>query len=347
MNLSFIVLPLALCIVLAACGGGGYPSPAPAPAREPVQQIPVTPPDTNLPLRDRAPTSAELAQVQATWAQRNLSSQDVVTAYESSEGAYNLKIYSHKVGGNTHFGVVLVPISPISRQLPVLLYLDGLGPEPLIDLETHLSNFRPDAVLVMPLFRGRIMRFRGHTFQATGDFCDSWDGAADDAISLLNVVAATTPQADANNVTASGYSRGGTIALLVGERDRRVRTIIAGAAPTDFNREEMRVAGGRFYQCQFVTDMTAAASRQRILASSPLHFPILPSVRKVNLFQGETDTAVRPWHTRELVTALAAQAISPNVHFYPGAHGTTPDDPNFKVDWKAAHDEALRLGTTP
>lgn len=328
---------LALSVVLAACGGGGGGTSSAPVAAPPVVQAPTG-------FNYRPVTSEDLAEVQATWAQRDLSAQGVTVAYQQATAAYQVTIYSHRVGANTHVGAVVAPTTAAAGSLPVLVVLDGLDQSnPSMDLGWPLASYRSDAVLVVPAYRGRTLRHAGQSFVANGDFCDAYDGATDDAIALLNVVAATTPSANMNRVVVQGYSRGGNVALLMGMRDPRVRVVLAGAGPVDFYRAEPASRYGSQYTCQFITGKTESASRIRMLASSPLHFRLQPGVTRVELFHGTADEIVPLWNATEMAFALQAQGANVRLTTYPGStHSTIWNNPAFTRDWPQAQLDALR-----
>jgi dipeptidyl aminopeptidase/acylaminoacyl peptidase len=292
----------------------------------------------------RAITPDDLAQVQNVWSQRDLSAQAVTVAHQHNAGSYQVTIYSHRIGADTHTGAVVAPHGAAAGSLPVLVVLDGLDQSnPSMDLSWSLSSYRGDAVLVVPTFRGRTLRYAGQGYAAGGDFCDAYDGATDDAIAMLNVAAATTPAANMNRIVAQGFSRGGNVALMMGMRDRRVRTVLAGAGPVDFYRAEPAARYGSQYTCQFITGKTEAASRLHMLASSPLHFRLQPTVSRVELFHGTDDTIVPLWNATEMASALQAQGANVRLTTYPGStHSTIWTNPAFTRDWTQSQLDALR-----
>lgn len=161
--------------------------------------------------------------------------------------------------------------------------LDWLkGPQQLLEL----------AVFVIPVFRGRTLIYGEMAFEAEGDFCDAYDGAADDSIALLNVTAAEVPQADISRLMVRGVSRGGNVALLVA-------VAVAQSAPTDFYRQEVADHYEAQYRCQFLTGKTEAQSRQRMLASSLLRFPMKPPISRVYIEHGEPDDVVPLWNAAD------------------------------------------------
>lgn len=174
-----------LALALPGCGGGGG-------GAQPVAVPPavVSPSAFNY----RPVTADDIAQVRGEWAGRDLAAHNVAVVHQTETASYQLTIYSHRVGANIHYGAVVKPLSAAPSSLPVLVLLDGLDQSnPSMDLGWTLSSYRSDAVLVVPAFRGRTLRYSGMSFPSGGDFCDAYDGATDDAIAMLNVAAATTP----------------------------------------------------------------------------------------------------------------------------------------------------------
>lgn len=269
------------------------------------------------------PTGAQLQEVQTLWASRNLTAQGVSVFYrDDSNLNYELRIYQHVVEGRTHFGAVTVPKNRPGTSFPVVLFADGLSQEnPTMDIGRWAQGAQTrfgQAVFIVPAFRGRTLIYNGISVSAPGDFCDAYDGATDDAIALMNVVAANVPQADFSRVMARGGSRGGNIALLLAVRDPRVTAASAASAPTDFYRAEVATRYARQYQCQFIEGKSADESRRRMLASSPLRFPILRNVARVYLDHGSIDDVVPPWNAEEMAAAIRAQAVNLEYHLYAG-----------------------------
>lgn len=283
----------------------------------------------------------DIADVQRAWASRDLSAQNVQVVAQQKALNYTVTVYAHRLEERTHYGAVVVPTDGSRASYPVVLTLDGLNQEnPSMTLENNLSYYNAQYVMVVPVFRGRTLRFNGQSFFANGDFCDAWDGATDDAIAFLNLVQAHTPEANMQQVLASGYSRGATVALLMAQRDKRVKRVVAGAGPVDFYRQEVANRYGDQYRCQFISGKTPAQSRQRMLASSPLFFNLLPTVEAVHLFQGGADTIVPSWNGDLMHAFLLSQSVAVSYHLYPGLrHDNTFADGGFLRTWNAAHDE--------
>jgi hypothetical protein len=288
----------------------------------------------------RTPTAEDLASVRNVWATRDLSAKDVRIVYEHTTEHYHVRLYEHSVDQNKHYGAVVVPTDTSKASYPVIVSPDGLNQEdPSINLENNLRYYSHEYIMVVPAFRGRTMRYQAVSFYAGGDFCDAWDGATDDTIALLNVVEATTPEANMQKIMVSGYSRGATISLLMAERDSRVKVVVAGAGPVDFYRQDVANHYSYQYRCQFITGKTEAQSRQRMLASSPLYFNTLPNVEKIFLFQGGADAIVPSWNGDVMNLFLLSQNVDVSYHLYPVlGHGNAFKNELFVNAWNNAHE---------
>lgn len=321
-----------LSLLLMACGGGSDST------GESNNTSPNTVPEN---FNYRLVTDTDINNVKTEWAKRDLSAKDVRVVYEQATVHYKVTLYEHTVGLNKHYGAVVVPINTSKVSFPVIVSPDGLSQEnPSISLENNLRYYNHNYVMVVPAFRGRTLRYQSVSFFAGGDFCDAYDGATDDTIALLNVVEAHTPEANMQKVLVSGYSRGGNVALLMAERDSRIKVVVAGAGPVDFYRQEVANRYGYQYTCQFITGKTEAESRQRMLASSPIYFNTLPSVEKVYLFQGGADTIVPQWNGDAMNLFLLAQQLDVSYHLYPNLrHDNVFTDEIFLRDWNNSHRE--------
>jgi dipeptidyl aminopeptidase/acylaminoacyl peptidase len=145
-----------------------------------------------------------------------------------------------------------------------------------------------------------------------------------------------------NRVMVRGGSRGGNTTLLLAARDPRVKVALAVAAPTNFNRLEVRAHYGTQFECQFVTGKSAAQSRHRVLASSPLYFQALPSVSKVLIFHGDSDSVVPVWNAIEMAQRAEAQGVDVELYVYPGyGHTDLQSSEQFRLDSRAAHGKFL------
>lgn len=228
------------------------------------------------------PTPSELAAVQADWATRDVSAYDVIeeAAFTLSDGA-TLRIISHTVHGERHFGAIVTPAGASDPQsLPVMMNLYGFGPPFIVTIpDSDPWGFMRDFVMVIPSYRGQPLQFGTQRWQSEGDRYDFCDGATDDALALLNVALATTPEADPARIGAYGGSRGGNVGLMMAVRDPRIQFVVEVAGTTD----HLQLAGLIhlnliiLYEKTFTRDLLAgtgsiAQSRHDMLTCSPRYF---------------------------------------------------------------------------
>lgn len=282
------------------------------------------------------PSLAEIDAVERDWRNRDLSPRDVheVTRSRIKFGTSNfvVRIVSHLVRGVRHFGAIIVPVNAQPGCCPVIVEAKGVSISYFdlnvenIDAPVYMGEARERFIYVVPSFRGEVLKFGGSTYRSEGDRTNAWDGATDDAIALLNVVLETTPEADAKRIGVYGHSRGGTIALLMGARDRRVRAVSAWAGPTDWFelmgtegwtqeelfQEGMRIqanpeqTGGQLIEHFLLKAIRGtegvAEVRHRMLASSPLYFARRMPI--VQLHYGIEDPFVPVRNGRRLAAEL-------------------------------------------
>lgn len=272
----------------------------------------------------RAPTLNEIGAVEADWRSRDLSVQGVTEVAGGSikfgDDEFHVRIVSHQVHQQKHYGAILVPVDARPASCPIIVDAKGVSwnyfPHNLnrLDSVSFMGDTRRQFVYVVPSFRGEVLQFNGVDYQSEGDRTNAWDGATDDAIALLNVALETTPAANANRVCAFGRSRGGSVALLMGERDARVRCVVEWSGPADWfslmgtegwtqqelfaeglrTRARPDETGGQLVE-HFLSramrgqeDLTAV--RRRMLAGSPIYFA--SRLRRVQMHYGMEDTSV-------------------------------------------------------
>jgi hypothetical protein len=287
----------------------------------------------------RPPSPAEVEGVWAEWQARRLEAADVqvmaTRRLTFGEVAMEARLLRHRVHGRQHYGLVLTPRDARPGCCPVIAEAKGVSWNyfPLrvpggLNLPGILGPDLAKFVLVVPGYRGETIVWDDETNVSEGDPRDPWDGATDDLLALLNAALTVTPAADASRMGVFGRSRGGTVALLAGLRDPRLRAVAAWAAPTDHFRlmtrggwtkeEEVRVAlhrgalpredGGQFID-QFLRPAIDGgapleAMRRKLLASSPLYFAErLPATQ---VHYGLEDSIVPAANGRALVKRLPA-----------------------------------------
>jgi dipeptidyl aminopeptidase/acylaminoacyl peptidase len=158
----------------------------------------------------------------------------------SSYGSQGLhvRIVSHRVGDIVHVGAIATPVGAAPGSLPVLVYSHGGDQGANLDLTLLLLPllFSADVenfVFVVPSFRSEALVFDGVTYESGGE-PSPWDRDVDDALSLLGVTVATTPEADGDRIGVLGFSRGADVGLLMAIRDPRIDAVVEFFGPTDF-----------------------------------------------------------------------------------------------------------------
>lgn len=288
-----------------------------------------------------APTEAEIKASEADWAKRDLSVNGVrevkTDTVDLGRVKAQVKIISHIVRGYKHYGAIIIPEGAGKGKQPVILDLKGVSwnyfPLDLNNLQSpaFLGSDQGKFIYIVPSFRGEVMKFGGVEYLSGGDRTDSWDGATDDALALLNAALSITPQADAARICAFGKSRGGSVALLAGIRDKRINRVLDWAGPADWfslmatggwTQEEIirdallkkaspKEDGGQFIE-RFLLKAVAgrwglANVRQRMLRNSPLYFAArLP---RTQMHYGIEDEMVPVANGRALAAATKAEVF--------------------------------------
>lgn len=301
------------------------------------------------------PRGEEIDAVWSGWKRRDLEPRDVEVVARhrvdlDGEPA-EARIISHRVHGQRHLGVVVVPEGAAPETLPVLVEAKGVSPSffPLrvpggLTSPGVLGDARGQVIYVAPGFRGEEVIVGPDTLASEGKRSDAWDGATDDLIALLRAMLEVTPEADGSRVCVFGRSRGGTVALLSGMRERRVDCVVSWAAPTDWfsrmglegwtqrelveeglrNRATPGETGGQFIN-YFLNAAIAGRrdlgdARLHLIASSPLYFAERLPLSQVHW--GLEDTIVPSVNGRDFVARHEAAGRARGCldsHFHPNA----------------------------
>lgn len=270
------------------------------------------------------PTPNEINTIVASWqaADYNISASELVESGEMTynQQEFNVSIYKHTIDKEDHFTAIYVPKEARSKSLPILLEIRGVRydyPPRNISkgsfVMSLLEEMTGEFIIVEPCLRGHELQAIKQMHHAGGDRRDSYDGAAKDAAMALTVAISNVPAWDEKHVFSFGLSRGGGVALLHGQRDKRVTGVIAMSAPTDWlqlmsrpgEHWERRIyeaaknydgaANDRsvqFYEwfLQGRHDLSNPEIRQRLIASSPLYFA--EHLPPTQVHQGTGDSAI-------------------------------------------------------
>ncbi|MBC7923613.1 MAG: prolyl oligopeptidase family serine peptidase, partial [Ferruginibacter sp.] len=274
------------------------------------------------------PTAAELAAVRADWQARTLPP----TAYQEEQritlpqGAV-LHFVSYRVGLHKAYGAVLLPSA--ASGLPVHVLINGFDLNNQVNtvnlVQSPPGNGGPEPpVLVIPALPGQSLAItaNGQTYTSAvseASFNSAFDGAADDALALLNCVLTNFPQTDASRIGVRGGSRGGTVALLMAERDRRIKRVVSVVGPTNLLQLTQSHQQDPTYQFQFLQALksgqeTIAQARQRLLASSPVYFCETLPLTQTHF--GAEDKIVPPQQGEQLQARLQAMGLAGQLEYY-------------------------------
>jgi|GEM_PF-1800686 len=313
-----------LCILAMVIGGCGASTDSTA-----QEQNKVEPPRTSMSYQ--ALQDSDLQAVRDYLLAKELLISDVsqVSSYQFlSQGGINktIETYGYQLNGAQAYGVIIYPDVAVSKDTPVALMLSGLNQEDpqlyvesLFDMFQSFSNVMDDMLVLVPSYRGNILKTDGN-YKSAGDFCDAYEGATDDSLAFLNLAEDIVAEIDTDKVLAMGWSRGGLLAHLLGQRDDRIAMAITVSAPTDFYRQSVANHYSQQYICQFVRNKSEQESKQRALASSPLHFAQYSAMTLIH--HGGGDSVVPSWNASEMEAGLTANAIDNRLYLYPEAnHG--------------------------
>jgi dipeptidyl aminopeptidase/acylaminoacyl peptidase len=274
------------------------------------------------------PSQAEIDAVADEWASRDVSVQDhqEVTASDVNIGGIDARVsvVSHTVGGVLHYGSILVPAGAQPGSLPLLVYTHGGDggidiDETLSLLPFLLGSDLQDFVFVAPSFRAEPLTFEQTTYQSGGP-ASPWDRDVDDALALINVVAATVPEADLDRIAVIGFSRGACVAMLMAERDPRIDVVVEYFGPTDFFGpfvqdvvEEALLGSLRdlpgldFLNDEFIQplkngELTIADVRPELVRRSPVYFA--EQLPQLQVHHGTADDVVPVGEAERLIDVM-------------------------------------------
>jgi hypothetical protein len=274
------------------------------------------------------PSPKEIENVLADWQTRDLhvSQNQIVDVHDVilNQVEYTLKMIRHEVNGVKHVGAVLIPKAVKSEVLPLLVECHGVDPHyspfNILEAETPfiLGESGINAVIAIPSFRGNTLIVNDRSYVSEGSPKGAWDGAVDDTLAFINAVIDIIPEVDQNRISVFGKSRGGTVAMLSGIRDKRIKSIVAWTGPADWFSnmgnlgwtlkelvqwalwEKWTPGTGWGSAAQFIDQRLAESIehgkgslseiRQKMIASSPLYF--IDQLPAAQLHYGLEDGAV-------------------------------------------------------
>ncbi len=279
-----------------------------------------------------APTTTELNDIYSEWQTRDLIPTEVITLQKEEvlAGKFKLKIISFKINNIKEYGALLIP--DVISTVPVRIWVGGFDLDVTVNsvnlvLDTAADNA---CILAIPALRGQSLQIilDGAVYTtplSEGNHCDGFDGATDDVLGFLNLIQATETIADVNRTGIQGGSRGGTVALLAGIRDARVKRVADVAGPTDMFTLTSQNENDPTYQCQFLNDYkygqaTLQETRNKMLASSPLYFAAHLPLIQLHMGLKDTTVPVEQGYNLQQVMAALGNAASLLLFTYDKTH---------------------------
>jgi dienelactone hydrolase len=272
------------------------------------------------------PTDDEIMAVKNDWHSRDLSVHDYKIEQEDDFPAdgVTLQIISYNVGTLTEYAAMIIPKS--SEKMPVRMYIGGFSIDNIVNELTVIASTetgREPSIFAFPALRGQSLKLNlnGTSYTSPvsdGDHCDAFDGAADDGIALINAIE-RMGIADTDRVAVRGGSRGATVALLMGERDKRIKLAVGVAGPIELIQLTSRFENDKTYQCQFLSALkngnaAIEEARTKLIASSPLYF--IDSLPKTQLHLAADDDIVPVSQGDQILTKSKQKGISNQIEVF-------------------------------
>lgn len=321
------------------------------------------------------PTGAEVQRVDREWERKKWSVRDIrpagVTTVPIGKEEFEARLFRFTLNGSQRCGAVLLPRGAAARSLAGLVDIGDIRwdyPDRNLTKGPYVANILGDIAsrvgLIVPCTRGVGLRIGDLRVEAAGDRRDAWEGTAEDAIGFLTAALGVTPEIDPSRLGVYGYSRGGGVALIVGERDPRIRAVLAFAAPTDWFSAMARPGenwAARLAEAsgdsalrpdtrenQFLDFFVRGREtlplpqvRRKLIASSPFYFTArLPAVQA---HFGERDVAVPLPNATSLKERLSTHDKAHDVFIYQDA-GHMLDETGA---WKTAREFLREQLATP
>jgi len=275
-------------------------------------------------------TSQDIEAIETKIEERNTSPENIGLVEQSYittrlHNKQEIRVYEYLIDNKLRYGTVIFPPDYEGENLPVAVLLDGLNQsdkqlqvEQTLDLYQYSSELLADFIVIIPIFRGTYHQ-SVERYESEGSFCDAYDGAADDSVALINLVSQEIPEANMEAILTVGGSRGGNVAYLLGQRDSRIAMSIAMAGPTDFYRQSVADQYNEQYQCQFFDGYNAQQAKQKMLASSPLHFVASSPITRIH--HSINDNVVPTWNAQEMHDSLIQNNKDTILYwYYNGGH---------------------------
>lgn len=275
-----------------------------------------------------APTMTELEAVNTAWQRRNLTPEEIRVEFSKViNGRLSYQLLSFRLNGLKQYVGVMIPTT--SKPLPVTINVHGFA----LDMPVSYQNIKLDNssdtaslpfIHVLPALKGQSisLTINDKTYispASEGSRDDAFDGAADDALACLNAVITTYKNADSSRVMVRGGSRGGTVALLMAERDKRIKRAVGVAFPADLIGLTAKYQQDANYKFQFLEALTKGTAtleqtRIKMIASSPLYF--CEELPKTQIHFGDNDKITPATEGQLILNTLKLKSLQSNIESF-------------------------------
>jgi dienelactone hydrolase len=243
------------------------------------------------------------------------------------QSGLSYQLLSFRLNGLKQYAGVIIPETKM--LLPVSINIYGFALDvPLsyqnIKLSPSSDTAKLPFIFVLPALRGQSLSLtindKTYTSPVSeGSRDDAFDGAADDALACLNAVIANYKNADSSRVMARGGSRGGTVALLMAERDKRIKRAAGVAFPADLIGLTANHQTDATYKFQFLDALTKGSAtreqtRMKMIASSPLYF--CERLPKTQVHFGDNDKITPATEGQLIVNAMKSKGLETNIESF-------------------------------
>ncbi|MGF6850938.1 dienelactone hydrolase [Chitinophaga sp. W3I9] len=268
-----------------------------------------------------SPTASELKAIEIDWNKRDLTPTNInIEQTHAINSQLDYKLISFYASGYKQYAAILLPVT--TTPLPIWFYVAGFSLNDPVSYQ-KIKTSKLNAIYVIPALKGQSLNItiNDTTYKSPvsmGTRNDAFDGAADDIISTLNAVA-TIFKVDTSKVMVQGGSRGGTVALLVAERDKRVKLSVGVAFASDLLALTASHRNDQTYRFQFLDallngSISLTEARKKMIASSPIYF--CKHLHKTQIHFGDKDDITPLTQGQMLFNAMKDLGKEDSIEFY-------------------------------
>ncbi len=302
----------------------------------------------NLDSLENPPLPQEINNVLQEWQSRDLSVNNWQVSLDTIVQTSRIIVASHEIEGNTHYGLIRIPVDTSSTTCvyPALLYLHGglygISISQIYYLENYIpaSLLRDSMIIIAPSYRSEpLMIGPNITFNSQG-VSTELDKDADDALIFLNGAIENHSEIDTTRISAIGFSRGGNVAYRAAIRSKMIKAMNIFYAVSNFY-DTLLIHDGQYatwndttphYSINnlMVTDamqphctglLTATEARQKILSWSPGYF-LNSKIPRINVFHGSLDPIVPINQSTFIDSLISLNPGAPDFQLYEFPDGT-------------------------